>query len=85
MESEEWRCKGRSNSEWESFDAWGRAEERKELVLSLSHPPSSFSAPVMVTSSSQVSGMMKNEECGMDEFLKMADNCSDKDKDKDIS
>ena len=39
----------------------------------------------MVTSSSQVSGMMKNEECGMDEFLKMADNCSDKDKDKDLS
>ena len=35
----------------------------------------------MVTSSSQISGMMKNEECGMDEFLKMADNCSDKDKD----
>ena len=29
--------------------------------------------------------MMKNEECGMDEFLKMADNCSDKDKDKDLS
>ena len=27
--------------------------------------------------------MMKNEECGMDEFWKMADNCSDKDKDKD--
>ena len=52
-----------------------RAEERKELVLSLSHPPSSFSAPIVVTSSSQVSGMMKNEECGMDEFLKMADKC----------
>ena len=28
---------------------------------------------------------MKNEECGMDEFLKMADKCSDKDKDKDLS
>ena len=28
--------------------------ERGKLVLSLSHPPSSFSAPVMVTSSSQV-------------------------------
>ena len=26
-------------------------EERKELVLSLSHPPSSFSAPVVVSSS----------------------------------
>ena len=39
----------------------------------------------MVTSSSQISGMMKNEECGMDEFLKMADKCSDKDKDKDLS
>ena len=39
----------------------------------------------MVTSSSQVSGMMKNEECGIDEFLKMADKCSDKDKDKDLS
>ena len=37
----------------------------------------------MVTSSSQILGMMKNEECGMDEFLKMADKCSDKDKDKD--
>ena len=29
--------------------------------------------------------MMKNEECGMDEFLKMADKCSDKDKEKDLS
>ena len=29
--------------------------------------------------------MMKNEECGMDEFLKMAYKCSDKDKDKDLS
>ena len=27
--------------------------------------------------------MMKNEECGMDEFLKKVDKCSDKDKDKD--
>ena len=51
---------------------WTRGGEPKrgKLVLSLSHPPSSFSAPVMVTSSSQISGMMKNEECGMDEFLK---------------
>ena len=39
-----------------------RAEERKELVSSLSHPPSSFSAPVVMTSSSQISGKMKNEE-----------------------
>ena len=41
--------------------------------------------PVVVTSSSQVWGKMKNEECGMDEFLKMAGKCSDKDKDKDLS
>ena len=66
---------------------WTRGGEPKrgKLVLSLSHPPSSFSAPVVVTSSSQILGMMKNEECGMDEFLKMADKCSDKDKDKDLS
>ena len=38
-----------------------------------------------MTSSSQILGMMMNEECGMDEFWKMADNCSDKDKDKDLS
>ena len=53
----------------------GGEPKRGKLVLSLSHPPSSFSAPVVVTSSSQVSGKMKNEECGMDEFLKMADKC----------
>ena len=61
----------------------GGEPKRGKLVLSLSHPPSSFSAPVVMTSSSQVSDKMKNEECGMDEFLKMADKCSDKDKDKD--
>ena len=59
--------------------------KRGKLVSSLSHPPSSFSAPVVMTSSSQILGMMMNEECGMDEFWKMADNCSDKDKDKDLS
>ena len=53
----------------------GNEPKRGKLVLWLSHPPSSFSAPVMVTSSSQVSNKMKNEECGMDEFLKMADKC----------
>ena len=30
VESEEWRCKGRSNSERESFDAWGRVYGREE-------------------------------------------------------
>ena len=30
VESEEWRCKGRSNSERESLDAWGRASRREE-------------------------------------------------------
>ena len=35
----------------------------------------------MVTSSSQVSGMMKNRQSVIDEFWKMADNCLDKDKD----
>ena len=59
----------------------GGEPKRGKLVLLLSHPPLSFSAPVVVTSSSQVSGMMKNEECGIDEFWKMADKCSDKDKD----
>ena len=56
---------------------WTRGGEPKrgKLVLSLSHPPSSFSAPVVVTSSSQVSGKMKNEECGMDEFLKVFAKC----------
>ena len=53
----------------------GNEPKRGKLVLWLSHPPSSFSAPIMVTSSSQVSDKMKNEECGMDEFLKMADKC----------
>ena len=59
----------------------GGEPKRGKFVLSLSHPPLSFSAPVVVTSSSQVSGKKKNEECGMGEFLKMADKCSDKDKD----
>ena len=63
----------------------GGEPKRGKLVLSLSHPPLSFSAPVMVTSSSQISGKMKNEECGINEFWKIADKCSDKDKDKDLS
>ena len=53
----------------------GGEPKRGKLVVSLSHPPLSFSAPVMVTSSSQVSGKMKNEECGMDEFLKVFAKC----------
>ena len=53
----------------------GNESKRGKLVLLLSYPPSSFSAPVVVSSSSQVSDKMKNEECGMDEFLKMADKC----------
>ena len=53
----------------------GGEPKRGKLVLSLSHPPLSFSAPVVVSSSSQVSGMMKNRQSVIDEFWKMADKC----------
>ena len=43
--------------------------------MSLSHLPSSFLAPIVVTSSSQVSGIMKNGECGMDELMKVLAKC----------
>ena len=51
------------------------------LVESLSHPPTSFSAPVKVTSLPQVPGRKKNRQSGIDEFFKIAAKCSDKDKD----
>ena len=54
----------------------GGEPERGKLVLWLSHPPSIFSAPVVVSSSSQISGKKKkNEECGIDEFMKVLAKC----------
>ena len=49
--------------------------------MSLSHPPTSFSAPVKVSSLPQVPGRKKNRQSGIDEFFKMAAKWSDKDKD----
>ena len=53
----------------------GGEPKRGKFVLSPSHSPLSFSAPVVVTSSSQISGMMKNEDCGIDEFMKVLTKC----------
>ena len=44
MESEEWRWKGRLNSERESLDAWGRAEERKVGFVAITPTIKLFSA-----------------------------------------
>ena len=49
--------------------------------MSLSHPPTSFSAPVKVTSLPQEPGRKKSRQSGIDEFFKMAAKWSDKDKD----
>ena len=59
----------------------GGVPKREQLVVSLSHPPTSFSAPVKVTSLPQVPGRKKNRQSGIDEFFKIATKCSDKDKD----